>query len=326
MQRKGYDLAALGEILIDFAPAGQNEQNYPKLSAYPGGAPLNFLATAASYGCSTAFIGRVGADAFGQRLRETVEAYGIDTRALASDPEAFTTLAFVHLDASGDRSFSFARKPGADTRLRLGSVEKEIIQSSRWLHYGSLSMSDEPARTATFEALDYAKASKTLLSFDPNWRPALWDDPEQARARMRDGLAYADLVKMGADELAFIYPDVRHEAERVKHVLDVGVKLLLLTRGADGCTVYSPELLFNQAGLDGLHVKDTTGAGDIFGGAFLAQLIQAGPLEPSLKLAALQVMVRRATIAAGLSTEHHGGLSSITAWEQVLAYEKAHAV
>ena len=136
---KTYDVVALGELLIDFAPQGVNKANYPVLSANPGGAPGNFLAALTKYGCKTAMIGKVGDDAFGRLLVKTLEAAGIETKGILLDVDVFTTLAFVSLDASGNRDFSFARKPGADTCLRPEEVDEALLASARVFHFGTLS-------------------------------------------------------------------------------------------------------------------------------------------------------------------------------------------
>ena len=142
------DVVALGELLIDFAAKSADAGGYPTMAANPGGAPGNFLAALGVYGCKTAFIGKVGADTFGRLLRRTMQHAGIETKGIVEDPEVFTTLAFVTFDASGDRSFSFARKPGADTQLRWDEVNLHLIDEARVFHFGTLSLTDEQHHTA----------------------------------------------------------------------------------------------------------------------------------------------------------------------------------
>ena len=165
-----YDAVAIGEVLIDFAAQSSDAMGYPVMAAHPGGAPCNFLATLSRFGMKTAFIGKVGKDDFGRMLRETLDSCGIDTRGLISDPDVFTTLAFVTFDSSRDRSFSFARKPGADTCLRPDELDTDVIDRARMLHFGTLSLTDEPSRSATVAAVDYAIRRGKLISFDPNLR------------------------------------------------------------------------------------------------------------------------------------------------------------
>ena len=143
------DVVALGELLIDFAAKSKDPDGYPTMAANPGGAPGNFLAALNVYGKKTAFLGKVGDDAFGHLLLGTLQKAGIETKGVIVDPDYFTTLAFVTFDRAGDRSFSFARKPGADTQLRWEEVHKDLIDEARVFHFGTLSLTDEPARTAT---------------------------------------------------------------------------------------------------------------------------------------------------------------------------------
>ena len=179
------DVAAIGEVLIDFAQESIDALGYPTMAAHPGGAPCNFLAALSALGMKTAFLGKVGEDDFGMMLRHTLDSAGIDTRGLVSDPDVFTTLAFVRFDKNRDRSFSFARKPGADTRLRSDELDLTVIDECRMLHFGTLSLTDEPARSATQAAVEYARRRGKLISFDPNRCGRRWTPP---RSRCSGGL------------------------------------------------------------------------------------------------------------------------------------------
>ena len=190
------DVVALGELLIDFAAKSADAGGYPTMAANPGGAPGNFLAALGVYGCKTAFIGKVGADTFGRLLRRTMQHAGIETKGIVEDPEVFTTLAFVTFDASGDRSFSFARKPGADTQLRWDEVNLHLIDEARVFHFGTLSLTDEPARSTTQQAVAYAKAKGKLITCDPNLREPLWKTPAAAKEQMLWSLTQSDVVKI----------------------------------------------------------------------------------------------------------------------------------
>ena len=188
-------IVALGEMLIDFAPVAADAAGYPTLKAQPGGAPCNFLAALQKYGCSTAMIGKVGDDRFGRLLIQTAADCGIATEGIVMDASVFTTMAFVTLDTAGNREFSFARKPGADTCLTEHEVDYSLIDACRVFHFGTLSLTDEPARTATQKAVAYAKARGKLISFDPNLRKPLWPDESAAATQMEWGLHQADIVK-----------------------------------------------------------------------------------------------------------------------------------
>src|SRR5690554_5897593 len=198
-----YDVVALGELLIDFTPAGKSENGNPLFECNPGGAPANVLACLAQLGKKTAFVGKVGDDEFGRFLREVLVARGIATQGLILDAEESTTLAFVHLHANGDRSFSFYRKPGADTRLRPEEVDRSQLDAAIF-HFGSLSLTHEPARSATLTALRWAKEKGMLISYDPNLRPPLWPSLEEAKRQILAVMDQADIVKISHEELEFL--------------------------------------------------------------------------------------------------------------------------
>ena len=303
-----YDVVALGELLIDFAQQSVDESGYPTMAAHPGGAPGNFLAVLNQYGASTAFLGKVGDDTFGRLLIGTLKEAGIETRGIVVDPTVFTTLAFVTFK-DGDRSFSFARKPGADTMLRFDEVDLSLIDQTKVFHFGSLSLTGEPVRTATRQAIAYAKEQGKLITYDPNLRPPLWDSQEQAREEILWGLHQADVVKISDEEVTFLWDCDEEEGAR-KLLEECGVKLAMVTLGPKGCylrnrngsvTVSSPKV----------KPIDTTGAGDIFGGSAVSRLIKLGKAPEDLEEAELEGIARFAATAASLSTEHPGGIPSI---------------
>ena len=190
------DVAALGELLIDFTCLSTDENGYPTMAAHPGGAPANFLAALAKYGAKTAMLGKVGDDTFGRLLLDTLRRAGIETRGMIAAPDVFTTLAFVTLDARGEREFAFARKPGADTCLSFPEIDLSLIDEARVFHFGSLSLTDEPSRSATRQAVAYARAKGKLVTYDPNLRPPLWKDLAEAKEQLLWGLGQADVVKI----------------------------------------------------------------------------------------------------------------------------------
>ena len=223
-------IVALGEMLIDFAPVAADAAGYPTLKAQPGGAPCNFLAALQKYGCSTAMIGKVGDDRFGRLLIQTAADCGIETRGIIKDAAAFTTMAFVTLDAEGNREFSFARKPGADTCLTEHEVDYSLIDTCRVFHFGTLSLTDEPARTATQKAVAYAKTRGKLISFDPNLRKPLWPDDAAAATQMEWGLHQADIVKISDEEVDFLWHTTPAAAAQ-KLLREYGVRLVYVTMG-----------------------------------------------------------------------------------------------
>lgn len=305
-----YDVAALGELLIDFTCLSTDADGYPTMAAHPGGAPANYLAALTKFGAKTAMIGKVGNDAFGRLLIKTLKGAGIDTRGMLVSDDVFTTLAFVTLDDSGDREFSFARKPGADTQLRFDEIDLSVIDASKVLHFGTLSMTNEPARDATYKAVEYAAGHGKLISFDPNLRKPLWDDLEEAKRQMLWGLRHADVVKISDEETEFLFGLAPEEA--AKHIIDsFGVRLVYVTCGADGCFYRTKSASGFVKALSGIAVRDTTGAGDIFGGSAMYGLLKAGGVPEKLTAEELENIVSFACAAAGLSTTRAGGISSV---------------
>ena len=310
-----YDVVAIGEVLIDFASKSADADGYPTMAANPGGAPCNFLSALNAYGKKTAFLGKVGDDVFGHLLLGTLQRAGVETKGIIVDPDVFTTLAFVTFDASGDRSFSFARKPGADTQLRWEELDCTILDNTRVFHFGSLSLTDEPARTATQKAIAYAKASGKLITYDPNYRAPLWKTEQAAKEQMLWGLRQADVVKISDEELRFLWGCTPEEG--ANRVLALGAKLAMITLGPEGCYLKNRNAAVRAAS-PRVHPIDTTGAGDIFGGSAVAQLLDTGKAPEELTETELLRIAHFAATAASLSTETLGGIPSIPKKETVL--------
>ncbi len=305
-----YDVIALGELLIDFAPRGKNDAGYPVLAANPGGAPGNFLAALNKYGCKTAMIGKVGDDMFGRLLLGTLKDAGIDTSGILADPDYFTTLAFVSLDESGNRDFSFARKPGADTCLRPEEIDENLIAQAKVFHFGTLSLTGEPAASATRKAVSLAKAHGLTISLDPNLRKPLWKSEADAKAAMEWSLRQADIVKISDEEIEFLWGMTPEQgAERL--LSEYGVSLAYITLGPKGCYAVTASRRVRVNSPAGIQVVDTTGAGDIFGGSAMSRFLQVGKAPAELTEGDLTEIVRFACTAASLSTQKHGGISSV---------------
>ncbi len=312
------DVVALGELLIDFATLTVDEDGYPTMAAHPGGAPANFLAALTKFGAKTALLGKVGTDAFGKMLTGTLKKAGIETRGIITADNVFTTLAFVTFDEHGDRAFSFSRKPGADTRITFEELDHSLIDEAKIFHFGTLSLTDEPARTATYKAVAYAKGKGKLITYDPNLRKPLWSDLAEAKKQLIWGLTQADVVKISDEEVTFLF-DLGVE-EGAKYILDhFPVKLVFVTCGADGCYFRNSMAEGHVPSLKNISVKDTTGAGDIFGGSAIWKLLQYGTDPATTEEAALGDIATFACISAALSTTKSGGISSVPEYEDVLA-------
>ena len=304
-----YDVVALGELLIDFASRSVDAAGYPTMAALPGGAPANFLAALTKYGYRTAFLGKVGDDAFGNLLVGTVKAAGIETGGIVVDPDVFTTLAFVTFTPDGDRSFSFARKPGADTRLCWEEVDKSIIDEAKIFHFGTLSLTDEPVRTATRKCVAYAKEQGKLITCDPNLRKPLWRSEAEAKEQILWSLKQADVVKISDDEVEFLW-NCSPEEGADKLLKEFDVKLAMVTLGPKGCLLKTKNT-WARVHSPKVSPVDTTGAGDIFGGSAVSQLLAKDKPIEELTGEDLRDIGFYACIAASLSTEHPGGIPSI---------------
>jgi len=313
-----YDVIALGELLIDFTCESTDADGYPTMAAHPGGAPMNFLTALSRYGAHTALMGKVGTDTFGKLLLGTMEKLGVDTGAMVADDTVFTTLAFVTLDETGNREFAFARKPGADTRIRFEELDLSYIDNTKVFHFGTLSLTDEPARCATQKAVEYARNKGKLITYDPNLRKPLWKDLQQAREQMLWGLGMADVVKISDEEVEFLFG--LDPEEGAAHILsNYGVKLVFVTCGAKGCWFSNGSAAGFAPSLSGIRVVDTTGAGDIFGGSALWKLLQLGKAPQELTEAELMEITTFACTAAGISTTRFGGATSVPDMDEILA-------
>ena len=305
-----FDVAALGELLVDMTQNGESAQGNPLFEANPGGAPANVLAMLQKLGKRCAFLGKVGQDSFGDMLERTLRDAGIDVSGLRRDPEVPTTLALVHSLPGGDRDFSFYRKPGADVLLRPEELERDVLRACRVFHFGTLSLTDEPCRSATAEAVDAAEAAGVLLSFDPNLREPLWPSPENAREQIAWGLARCGVCKIADNELRFMtgQTDFDRGAAALRSRYP-SIRLLCVTAGAGGSyAYYGAQRVFEPAcALGG--VVDTTGAGDTFCACMLNYVLDHG--LAALSDAQLSEMLRFANAAAYLVTTKKGAIRSM---------------
>lgn len=301
------DIVGLGELLIDFAPVEMRV-----FQANAGGAPCNALTAAARQGCKTGFIGMVGNDDFGTMLELDIQEAGIDTQGLVKTNKANTTLAFVQLDGQGERSFTFVRKPGADTLLSTEDVDFDLIQSSKIFHFGSLSLTNEPARSATIAAAKFAREKGVLVSYDPNLRPALWEDLNEAREMILLGMGYADIAKISDEEMEFLTArtDVKQGADILLEQ-HPNLQVLLITQGSKGCYYQTRE--YNGHTISYVvQPVDTTGAGDAFFGGVLATLIRLEQLDMGkISQDSLIDCVVHGNASGALATIKKGGIPSM---------------
>ena len=304
---KAFDVTALGELLIDFTSCGLSGQGNPLLEANPGGAPCNVLAMLCRLGKRCAFLGKVGADSFGDQLEAAAVEVGIAVRGLRRDAEIPTTLAVVHTLPDGDRRFSFYRKPGADVCLRPEELDEDLIRDSRIFHFGSLSLTDEPVRSATHRALELAREAGALISYDPNLRPSLWPGEELAREQIEWGMAQCDVMKISDNEVEFITGQTDFDTgAAILYERFPNLRLLCLTAGPDGSYAYYKGRKVWRPGCKLGGTIETTGAGDTFCACMLNYLLDHG--VDALTDEQLGEMLSFANAAAYLVTTKKGAL------------------
>lgn len=307
---------AIGEVLIDFTECGVSANGQRLFEQNPGGAPANFLTALSRQGVSTGFIGKVGDDLHGHFLQRVLADEGIDTSGLKVDSEAFTTLAFVALAPNGERSFSFARKPGADTQLRADEIDEATIASAQLLHFGSLSLTAEPSRSAIWKALEVARSAGVLVSYDPNYRPLLWPSEAAAVAQMKSVLGQVDLLKVSDDE-ATLLTGHHDSREAAGALLAYGPRVVVVTKGEMGAELYTQQFSAVAQGFKANSV-DTTGAGDCFWGSFIGQLIAAQRPVETLTQQDYAAFLAYANAAASLCVEQRGGIPAMPNPEMIL--------
>lgn len=313
------EITTIGEVLIDLTQTGVNGQNVPVFAANPGGAPANVAVAAARLGASAAFIGKVGRDGFGAYLTGVLTENGVDASGVRAD-ETPTTMAVVTVAPNGERSFRFVR--GADALLTEDEVDTALIEGTKVLHFGSVSLTAEPARSATLFAARHAREHGVLVSYDPNYREALWPDREEAVARMCAPLPLADVLKLSDEELPLL-TGTDDPAEGTRRLADRGVSLVLLTLGGEGA-------FWRWQGKTGLvpgvatAVADTNGAGDTFLGAVLSRLVRRGerPLE-GLTVRELEDILAFANRAASKTCSRSGAIPAMPTLAELEAGEEA---
>ena len=318
MEKKQFDVVTLGELLIDFTENGISDQGNQLFEANPGGAPCNVLAMLTKLGKKTAFIGKVGNDMFGRRLKDSLEEVGIDTRNLVMDEVVHTTLAFVHTFEDGDRDFSFYRNPGADMMLTKEEVQDELIKSSRIFHFGTLSSTHEGVREATRHAIQVAKENGLIVTFDPNLREPLWKNLDDAKAEIEYGISQCDVLKISDNEVEFMTGTNDYTAGVAKIRERFDIPLILVTMGKEGSRAYYDGRIVEAAPFLQENTIETTGAGDTFCASILNYVLEHG-LE-NLTDEQLLEMITFANAGASLITTRKGALRVMPEKQEVLDF------
>jgi fructokinase len=304
-----------GELLVDMvSDADSSLAQAPRFLKAPGGAPANVAVGLARLGIPTAFVGQVGNDPFGHWLRDTVAQENVDTKYLRMSEAARTTIAFVATRTDGKKDICFYRNPGADAQFSPDDFDATVLENAQVLHCGSVSLSLNPCCDAQFDAVEKARAKGVLISYDPNWRPSLWNDLEAAHELVWKMMPLSDIVKVADEEWEFVTGTSDFAAGAAK-IRALGPKLVIITRGADGA-------YFNYEGSEGevagfvAKAIDTLGAGDAFVAGMLSQILERG-LQSTLNAAALQETVRFANACGALATLKPGGIPSLPTRSEV---------
>ena len=307
------DITAIGEILIDLTQTGKNGAGVPTFAANPGGAPANVAVAAARLGCSTAFIGKVGADSLGGYLRQVLEENGVDHSGLQVG-ESATTMAIVSIDETGERSFRFLR--GADCEMVPEDVDEKMAQNSRILHFGSVSLTQGIARSATIFTARAAHRAGMLVSYDPNYRPALWRTKRDALEWMSLPLPLVDIIKLSEEELPLLTGSEDLE-EGSRALEEQGIRLVMITLGAKGAFCRWQGESFTVPSVPA-KVADTNGAGDTFMGAALSRLCrrEEKPLE-NLERGELEEILAFANRAASITCSRSGAIPAMPTLAEV---------
>lgn len=338
------DIVCLGELLIDMFPAevGRRLVEVTAFHPKPGGAPANAAVAARRLGAQTAFVGKVGDDAFGHFLIDVLKREGVETRGMRLDAEARTTMAIIALVDAHTAEFVFYRNPGADTRLRPDELDLDLLRATRAFHFGSLSLTDEPSRSATYAAVEAAREAGALISYDVNYRPSLWRAPAEALEQAMNMLPNANLLKINEIELALLSGQERVDlsagVERALPLLETATKMLL-ARGPELVVVTLGQYgsYFQTAGSDGVsgayvppfkvETVDSVGCGDAFIGALLTRLVGGGARgawRDRLAPESLRESLRYANAAGALTATKVGVIPALPTAAEVEAFLKQH--
>lgn len=306
---------SLGEALIDFIPVDKKNILFEK---NPGGAPANVAVGLVRLGSKTAFIGKVGDDALGRFLYDTLDKEGIILGNMLITDQAKTALTIVTLDKKGDRSFDFFGDESADRLLRKEEIEEELFDDFKIFHFGSISMINEISREATKYALDLADKKDMYVSYDPNLRETLWDDLEVAKKIMKSVLGQVDILKVSKEELDFLtgHSSIKEGCEQLKNKHDI--VLVLVTDGENGVYFYKDKVLHVPA--QKVKAVDTTGAGDAFISAFLNRIDESDISIKDMKNEKIEQFCKFANHCSALVVTKSGAMSKLPLREEVSNY------
>jgi fructokinase len=319
------DIVCLGELLVDMFPA-EVGRSLVEVSAFrpkPGGAPANVAVAARRLGARSAFIGKVGDDAFGHHLADILRQEGVDVRGMRYDQEARTGMAFIAMPDVNTYEILFYRNPGADMRLRTDELDRELLGRARAFHFGSLSLIQEPSRSATLEAAEIARQAGALISFDVNYRPLLWRGPEAAHERLMTIVPEVDLLKVNEIELEVLTGDSDPETASAQ-LLDLGPTLVVVTLGLEGSFFRVAEGAEHISAFP-VETVDATGCGDAFIAGLLCQLVLGANWRDQLSVARMCEILRCANAVGALTALTQGVIPALPTADQVAEFLTQHA-
>jgi len=303
------DVICIGEALIDFVSRerGKTLVSANEYSAATGGSPANVAAGLAKLNRRSRMVATVGQDVFGEKILNDLQDAGVDC-ALRMDAEHFTTLAFVKQGASGKRDFDFSS--GAHDYLLPEQIDADVINGSRVLHYSSIGLRSSFSREATLKAIGLARELGVVTACDPNWRPALWPDPEKGRAAMLEAISHADVLKISLADLAFLVPDIDNDYVAALNTIGFNGRLAVVTLGRDGAW-YKRGEIEDQVPSPCVQVVDSTGAGDGFMASLLDSLLNHDMDIEGIDAETLRGIMLRASAAGALTTTGYGAIPSL---------------
>ena len=309
-------IVCLGEALIDMVSQAPGDLAHaPGFEKAPGGAPANVAAGLGILGASVGFIGKVGSDPWGDCLDETLRDCNVDTARLARSTEEFTRLAFVWYTEDGKHGFMFHGKRAADELLSPDDLSQDYIAKCDIFHFGSITTIKDPARTATYRAVDIAAGSGSVISYDPNWRPPLWPDEKSALDEMVRAVEMVDVVKVNEAELEFLSGQ-NDIAEGAKVLYDLGPELVAVTLGPEGCYYHHSNATGSIPGHK-VEVVDTVGCGDAFVAGMLLKTLECERDLGDLTAEDLQAICAFANAAAAITATGKGAIPALPAREEV---------
>jgi fructokinase len=306
----------LGELLIDMFPeeVGRSLTEVSAFRPKPGGAPANVAVAAARLGAESAFIGKVGDEAFGHYLTDVLRREGVDVAGMRFDPQARTPLAFIAMPDVNSYEILFYRNPGADMRLRPDELDATLLESARAFHFGSISLIHEPSRSATLEAIRIARQARALISFDVNYRPDLWSRAE-AKDRVMNTIPLVDMLKINEVELALL-SDESDIGSATQELLNLGPAICIVTFGPDGSYFRVKEGAATVPPF-AVDTVDATGCGDAFIAGLLCRLVLDRDWHENLSVERMRSAVRYANAVGALTAQKVGVIPALPSRSQV---------